>query len=730
MSVDSGRRHTVKRPKPRQLDGTASEWRYRGRSDSEQAERQPIPAPSTLATQRDEGFQRFYKAVISPTHVRVTAGGRIVPNPKGSSPTGKWQRDAVTGDTTSSALPKSCAHPDHQGFPFPHPGYSQFPPMFPAFAPGLPQGSPPFPLIPWHIGLGMGGGYGIVSPHLMGNTQSSSNTAKRDGSSKSDRHKEIGVGVSSASPRTCLPTHMDQQHPFPFGGQWMWPPSGSFYAYGVPPMPTYPHSQMPGIAMHAVAGSTTSSNHGHDQTTSQPRHPSMPVATSSSINPPPAFVPSSSNPPISSIRPSDITKKQIDVLRGSLRYLEDQLQYNRHQIDEKGMENQAQLVRQQIAQFQKNFDEQLAYEECHYPNGGKRDDFGSSASSYGALRSKSSTSSMNAKADPKHGVGLSREGDSSRVKAAKCRPNKDRSSHRSGSGINSTRSTSAFASKKSTLERTDYGEEALTKLSSLPIRAALAPPFQPRHQYANRSGAATEDEVKSLDISEPKRPAAMVRDRVRHESHHLSPVRSSQTESLHSGPYLVGRITRGLHPNLAQRVDYTYSRDLTEDELRARHMYWGKAPHHLQKGLPKFDGKDFYPPSPVKESSESTLSRSYVSDVMTVGSASADQSSTVPKTDPGSPHPISRSSERSRLSGARGSTQSETLPREQSKTTKHQRPGAHAMRGCPSFEDLRDTLLDTARPSSNSSKGKSSSDDGEDDKALLFKGRRSMARSG
>src|SRR5687768_6896196 len=51
---------------------------------------------------------------------------------------------------------------------------------------------------------------------------------------------------------------------------------------------------------------------------------------------------------------------------------------------------------------------------------------------------------------------------------------------------------------------------------------------------------------------------------------------------------------------MARDTDYAYTRSLTEDELRARHMYWGKTPRHLQKGLPKFDGKDFYPPSPTK----------------------------------------------------------------------------------------------------------------------------------
>ena len=57
----------------------------------------------------------------------------------------------------------------------------------------------------------------------------------------------------------------------------------------------------------------------------------------------------------------------------------------------------------------------------------------------------------------------------------------------------------------------------------------------------------------------------------------------------------------GVSAGMACDTDYVYTRPLTEDELRARHMYWGKTPRHLQKGLPKFDGKDFYPPSPTRE---------------------------------------------------------------------------------------------------------------------------------
>jgi hypothetical protein len=69
-----------------------------------------------------------------------------------------------------------------------------------------------------------------------------------------------------------------------------------------------------------------------------------------------------------------------------------------------------------------------------------------------------------------------------------------------------------------------------------------------------------------------------------------------------SRPYLIGTLPNGVHLSEASGSDFIYSRPLTEDEIRARHLYWGDAPRSALKGsgLPKFDGKDFYPPSPVK----------------------------------------------------------------------------------------------------------------------------------
>lgn len=75
-------------------------------------------------------------------------------------------------------------------------------------------------------------------------------------------------------------------------------------------------------------------------------------------------------------------------------------------------------------------------------------------------------------------------------------------------------------------------------------------------------------------------------------------------------PYLIGSLPHGINAHLAKSSDFSYSRPLNEEEVRARHLYWGKAPHSIQRGLPKFDGKDFYPPSPVKQNARMATSHS------------------------------------------------------------------------------------------------------------------------
>lgn len=123
------------------------EWKYRGRSDAEVISMEPIPAPSSRAAQQSEGFQRFYKAVVSPTHVRVTAGGRIVPNTRGPpSPTSKRTSDSPSIENQNipdGALPKPSPNP--VGFTQPIPVVSQ---LIPGYPPGFQPLQAPVSFVP------------------------------------------------------------------------------------------------------------------------------------------------------------------------------------------------------------------------------------------------------------------------------------------------------------------------------------------------------------------------------------------------------------------------------------------------------------------------------------------------------------------------------------------------------------------------------------------------------
>ena len=185
--------------------------------------------------------------------------------------------------------------------------------------------------------------------------------------------------------------------------------------------------------------------------------------------------------------------------------------------------------------------------------------------------------------------------------------------------------------------------------SRLTVAAAKAPPFQPRaHTMGNlshsgsvgdTSGQKLRDSVAlpnpALTAPQCEAPdhqsAANLSSEIGHLIPHsgeayptLSQVQSMQASQIFDGnqsalfqrahtfraslsgydgvskPYLIGTLPSGMH--LGEGSEFLYSRPLTQDEVRARHLYWGDAPRSVLKGsgLPKFDGKDFYPPSPVK----------------------------------------------------------------------------------------------------------------------------------
>ncbi|OAA53998.1 hypothetical protein ISF_08478 [Cordyceps fumosorosea ARSEF 2679] len=652
-----------------QLDGTDSEWRYRGRTENECGEPQPISAPPGLVAQKDEGFQRFYKAVVSPTHVRVTAGGRIVPNTRASSsPTCKWAKDKPPSGSLFPPRPlerETAENAVANGAQYP---FGPFPSLYPGYAPAM-HGSA-YAMFPWQI-------YNTFClPAPMPQTAFSKPSGK-----DSSRHQQDGVDDrqegTEPSPHQAAAAPMDVSRPFYFNGQWAMPHNPSLFAYGMPAFSGFPQPSMAGsvTAPPAVQPTPATSNSAPAPSYSvapAPVKPDKPLTETVKPIPAAAASPATqttaslTNPPISSIRPSEITKKQIDVLKGSLKYLEDQLLYNKHQIDEKWMEYQAHMVRQQVDQFEKNLQNQKSFEEAYYPKS-KENSSTSSASLAAATPSADETPA------PLPQDGTINSGQ-------KPWREKDREYFQTHQGINSTKSVSLFPPK-----RLGSTTEPTKKASTLPVHAALAPPFQPQNEGSVRSSFF---QSRPLDT-----------------------------------PYLIGMIPTGSNQEKARETGYQYVRDLSNDELRARHMYWGKAPHHLQRGLPKFDGKDFYPPSPTRD--RTSESNDSLLDVQSEGDGPR-SANNVSVYDP------FRSLGRPRQRVPRGAlgqtTQSEALARNSScGSSVIERGTSCTGKIGRQYEDARKNMDPVASTGATSSKFNSDSEEGDDGRSILFKGRKPTA---
>lgn len=598
-----------------------TEWKYRGRSGSEVMTNEPVSAPTGLAAQQSEGFQRFYKAVVSPTHVRVTAGGRIVPNTRNPvSPTAKHTKD--DDGTTNGRQPEPVPAPDPapapapkqampvMGMPHPmpfyYPGYASMPPIHPMSGMPMPMMPPGFPYpIPMP---------NMAAPVNIQDLSNKENQAKRT-EENVDKSAAPGTEPTRTGVKLSPPEQFDHSKPFMYNGQqWMFPMFPSPYpgymgmpspGYPGPPVQSGPMMMPQPMAMPPMMGPT-----GPMGAQAPPGAPvpvaSAPASVRHSTPQPP------SKPPISSIRPSQITRKQINGLRSNLKYHEDQLQYNKHQIDEKDMENKIEMLLADIERFERVFKAQDEYEEKHYP---KSDKVKEDASSSGGRSSAPSTKTSQSQSEE------SKESKAT-VTTNNSRPSLRKKGHsRDSVGLNSNKSSTA------SYNYDDPGQDRLMnvlnpgKRSTLPSGAALAPIFQPRgvsaHTNPITNGHGQNWQSAEVDAGEEITPEISQEQLEATEKRLVAAGRSlsQQVQELknpesrgHSprgheylgAPYLVGTLPHGANTYSTHRLEYEYNRKLTDQEVQARHLYWGKAPRSVSQGLPKYDGKNFYPPSPSK----------------------------------------------------------------------------------------------------------------------------------
>lgn len=629
-----------------------TEWKYRGRSDTEAVSVEPIPAPSGVSAQRSEGFQRFYKAVVSPTHVRVTAGGRIVPNTRGPpSPTSRRTTDSPA---TSQSMPektvpsKPSVGPINLGQPV-----SMVPQFIPGYAPGFQPIQPgtPVSFVPMAFGAQLPPGFAVAQPAVNhhGVTMHAADSILKDVHNTKPteaRHEAYATDNQQGNLKISPPELFDGTKPYYYNGQIIYPVGALPASLGHPMVPVpvvgipngvpvgipngVPHggpvgimSQPPGQYMQTRASSTGSAATGTTNTPSSTRLSGVPPVVNH-IVPANANFNAAKAPPISSIKLSDITKKQIASFKQSLKYHEDQLQYNRHQIDEKEMEMRIQTFKNHIQRFEATLKAQLEFEEAQRKASQAKEDKKPAQSSTDSEEKKASAQRA---ASPVRGSPEeSGEAVRRRVAMASC-------------GLNTNIGEGGKAVFRCPIEPDDCSDaNDPSKGLSLPSDAALAPVFQPR-SFSSSWGASENGRERDSQEEAEKLLAADSRAvnhggaiEQRSMSHSFTTpylavlphtegnfnaygntdslsgdsVRSASAKHGHGKsnlgvPYLLGTLPKGVNPRTARDQDYVYNRPLTEEERRARFLYWGKAPKSAVKGLPKFDGKHFYPPSPVKE---------------------------------------------------------------------------------------------------------------------------------
>ncbi|KAI1366134.1 hypothetical protein F5Y08DRAFT_352192 [Xylaria arbuscula] len=627
--------------------GANVQWKYRGRTGSEVTSSDPLPAPTGLDKQSSEGFQRFFKAVVSPTHVRVTAGGRIVPNTRNSvSPTTKWDKERLSNNVQNTAErsndtktePAFAALSNQLPPPMVQPMYSAQPVVYPQMGMPIPFYHPlhgpmqhgfayPYGFAPLAAPIPHASYVPISEREQRAEAPSTMNKQNGSGGENDNRPRQAPFKLSS-------PDQFDQNRPFYINGQLVFPAGGiapgqvpqlvpsQFLAPGILPAHGLPAQRVAAMSNPSSSAPMTSGANANPpqlSTSSVDRDPAS-QQSATTAGPLPGTM-----PPLSSIRPSEITRKQLEGLRHQLKFYIGQLQFNRHQIDEPWVFAQAQKVRDNIKQFEQNLQMQVQFELEHYPNmeptprhisemvipcntpsrpSSIRHTQASGSSHHGSVRSSGATPG------PKHyqpqQFGISGRGYP--------KPN------RSAVGINSNKTDNSTA-------HIDALEAAVIQKLSAPdatpeqkaMLEAITRPLNPHHDLkplANKQDSTENSSSQSSSVQpgtfmEKKAPQGQAQ---LHEAYSQNS-RMQATGSYHTNgngsylasasgdrvkaPYLIGNYPPGADPWTYMGHEFVYGRELTEAEKQARNIYWGKLPSK-GTGLPKFDGKDFYPASPQK----------------------------------------------------------------------------------------------------------------------------------
>lgn len=626
-------------------------WLLRRRDGSDRVG-QPFSAPSGFEAQKAENFRKFYAAVISPTHLRVTAGGRIVPNTRGlPHATFTWNAEKQFFESTDRTFNSELDRPGpwlqgislnttdpHSPLGIVRPNAENF------FGP------------PLHAHSSASASAQVDNNSTQRTVALTPTAVENLGSEKNSSTDEGDITATQRQVKISPPSQFDLTRPFFINGQPFYPAPPSLQVpANVPVLPftmlgnpnaSYqsfvpPHGILPPAPLQLPAG-----NFYLPQTTLDGQYvgqqgPSMhiPGLTHSVVGPQlhsqvaqpfstvPVFPQQPRNEePIAMLPQAVMLEYQIHALQQQLRHCENQLQNNKHQIDEQHVMYQQGQLQNQMRVLQSGHNSQGSQ-----PGLLPQEHYGPCTWNLGAGPIGAPLAPLTFLED------VARRNDNLV------------DGHQSTSHSNSV-PESAVATETQTSSNGGSNRKiapmkpTLSSRKRLSAAAAMAPEFQPRAHLniASQSGACEDsNDVKNvgshgkgenrllLNVTNwpkpnsslmhgsatvpntptmpqltkgnafnhlPVKPPIQTSFKVSSAGQELSPA----TTGIY--PYLTGYPPPGMPVNSVRSSDMVYSRELTEKELRARQLYWGKAPRALSKGLPKFDGKDFYPPSPEKAS--------------------------------------------------------------------------------------------------------------------------------
>lgn len=668
---DSDEEEIVYRGHPIRHSLKETQWQFKRRDDSNRSS-QPLSAPSGYQAQKAENFQKFYRAVVSPTHVRVTAGGRIVPNIRAPpQPVFVWNRDKFFFESKQ----------DKKGSGFAESTWPEGAALRPSDPNQLPVNAP-------HASANSARSLNPQSLDKFlnsGNTQPSAASEQRAPASMFsgtvDQANSTGPHPVQLSP----PSQFDMTKPFMINGQMIYPLPPNFQVpQGVPVLPfsmignTPPQQhlqQYPHASSHSQSTFQTSEvSSGQTQATSYNSQlsnaPTVQMLPRNIFGPIPPSVLTTKNiernngmsamPPLPGLAHQPLygqpryVRQKIQSLQDEIKKFDHQLEHNRHQIDEVHVKKQRFYVQSQIQTLEASL-ALLPFEEPSFSQS-----FPGAPSRHSVVASGPPSPLPSWPKSPAYN---SKSFDGAYEQAFLNYASSSRGNHSEPLPNTTPNNPDPVPHTKVSVAKSE--QPTGTRLT---LSAAKAPPFKPRSQQplqqpmaptsatVNDEGAYNDAAFDAAELSNPtetleeiearltnngNRWFALKDEGIRPASNSCSPerarpIRTLENYSYENGlltsvsqfpgtgpfqtppdfsrippiplhtsgvPYLMGFPPPGIPWKEAKSQELLYTRPLNSEEVRARHLYWGNASKESRKGLPKFDGQDFYPASPKKTSS-------------------------------------------------------------------------------------------------------------------------------